>query len=345
MGKIKMLVLSVTGKCNFACHYCYAVNHDASKMTKEIALAAVNLASVSNEKFVIQFSGGEPLLNFTVIKEVVEYVNQNKIPAVLQIQTNGSLLTDEIAQYLYKNKVAIGISLDGRPSINDRLRLKKNGYGATGEILRGIEVLRRNNIACGITCVVTDENVKYLSGIIEFSYFLGCVRKIGFDILRTQGRGSKLNPPSKADMEIVMQQVYEKRNELAQLTGINIKISQEERIKNSCYNFENTFSHCYAMNGEAAFVDALGNIYACASLVGNQKFYIGNVYCGIKESLKNNVKEVIKQSMKFCNECSDFSLCGGGCFARWYGLKDKSAYGAECSMQRVSIKYANKEMR
>ena len=65
-------------------------------------------------------------------------------------------MTDEIAQYLFKNKVAIGVSLDGRPNINDKLRLTKAGDGATNSILYGLEVLKRNNIAVGITCVVTD---------------------------------------------------------------------------------------------------------------------------------------------------------------------------------------------
>ena len=159
---IKMLVLSLTGQCNFACRYCYAAEHERSMMSPETALAAVKLAADGGERFVIQFSGGEPLLNFDCLKAVVDYVHKEKLPAVLQLQTNGSLLTDKIAKYLYKNKVAIGVSLDGRPAVNDKLRLKKNGYGATGEILKGIEVLRRNNIARGVTCVVTSENVDTL---------------------------------------------------------------------------------------------------------------------------------------------------------------------------------------
>ena len=108
---IKMLVLSLTGQCNFACRYCYAAGHDRSMMSPETALAAVKLAADGGERFVIQFSGGEPLLNFECLKAVVDYVHQEKLPAVLQLQTNGSLLTDKIAKYLYKNKVAIGVSL------------------------------------------------------------------------------------------------------------------------------------------------------------------------------------------------------------------------------------------
>ncbi|MBR5486578.1 MAG: radical SAM protein, partial [Phascolarctobacterium sp.] len=64
---------------------------------------------------------------------------------------NGSLISDQIAKYLFKNKVAIGVSLDGKPKVNDKLRLTRDGKGATEQILQGLEVLKRNNIACGIT--------------------------------------------------------------------------------------------------------------------------------------------------------------------------------------------------
>lgn len=226
--KIKMLVLSLTGQCNFACKYCYAAEHDGSMLKVDDAIKAVNLAAGSGEKFVIQFSGGEPLLNFECLKAVVKYVQDNNLPAVLQIQTNGSLMTDEIAEYLFKNKVAIGVSLDGRPNINDKLRLTKAGDGATSSILYGLEVLKRNNIAVGITCVVTDENVSELAGIVEFAYFIGNIRRIGFDLLRGQGRGAVLKPPSETAMRKAMEQVYEKARQLAYLTGYKIHFAQQE---------------------------------------------------------------------------------------------------------------------
>lgn len=337
--KIKMLVLSLTGKCNFACRYCYAAEHDRSMMTETIALAAVRLAAASGEKFVIQFSGGEPLLNFATLQAVVDYVQQEKLPAVLQLQTNGSLLTDKIAKYLYKNKVAIGVSLDGRPSVNDKLRLKKNGYGATGDILKGIDVLRRNNIACGITCVVTSENVNTLEGIVDFAYFLGNIRKIGFDILRAQGRGALLAPPAPEQMQQAMEHVFARRDALAPLTGYKIAIAQEERARILCKHCDLTFGHCYAMNGEAAFVDAKGDIYACSSLVGKNDFYLGNVFTGLEPTLVAKTQQFIKKSMDFCCKCDAFAQCGGGCFARWYGFEDKAAYGAECAMKRETLKH------
>ena len=338
--KIKNLVLSLTGQCNFACRYCYAAEHNKEMMSVETALAAVKMAASSlpeGEKFIIQFSGGEPLLNFKVLHAVVSYVYENKVPAVLQIQTNGSLLSDQIAKYLFKNKVAIGVSLDGKPKVNDKLRLTKDGKGATEQILQGLEVLKRNNIACGITCVVTADNVNELAGIVEMAYFLGNVRRLGFDLLRGQGRGSGLVPPTEIEMAQAMEQVYLRNKLLSKMVGYEIKIAQQERAKLACTEECREFGHCYAMNGEAAFVEASGKIYACSSLIGDEEFYLGNVQDGLDVALVNKVSSKISKSMSFCKECSDFRQCGGGCFARWYGSGEQVAYKSECALKRSAI--------
>ena len=338
---IKMLVLSLTGRCNFACKYCYAAEHDKNKMSLETAVKAVDLAAASGEKFVLQFSGGEPLMNYSVLKGVVEYVRENNIPAQLQLQTNGSKLTDEIAKFLFENKVGIGVSLDGRPKVNDKLRIKKNGYGATGEILKGLEVLKRNNIACGITCVVTSENVDELEGVVDFAYFIGNIRRLGFDLLRGQGRGTDLQPPTEEAMAAAMERVFARSAELKQMAGFEIVISQKERVRNLCQSCADGFGHCYAMNGEAAFVDAKGDIYACSSLVGMSEYYIGNVQTGIETSLVEVICEKIKAFMSVCRSCNDFKRCGGGCYARWYGVEEKQ-YPAECALMRSCIAQVGK---
>ena len=338
--KIKNLVLSLTGQCNFACRYCYAAEHNKEMMAVETALAAVKLAASSlpeGEKFIIQFSGGEPLLNFKVLHAVVSYVQENKVPAILQIQTNGSLISDQIAKYLFKNKVAIGVSLDGKPKVNDKLRLTKDGKGATEQILQGLEVLKRNNIACGITCVVTADNVNELVGIVEMAYFLGNVRRIGFDLLRGQGRGNGLTPPTEEQMTQAMKQVYLRNELLSKMVGYEIKLAQQERAKLACQEACREFGHCYAMNGEAAFVEASGKIYACSSLIGDEDFYIGNVADGLDKALVEKVSSKISESMHFCKECSDFKQCGGGCFARWYGSEERIAYKSECALKRSAF--------
>lgn len=336
--KIKLLVLSLTGECNFACVYCYASEHQSQKMSFETAVAAINLAYQEGEELVLQLSGGEPLLAFELIEQLITYIEAKQLKIKVQIQTNASLLTDKIAKFLYAHKVAIGVSLDGRAPVNNKLRKLKNGSGATATILAGIEVLRRNNIATGITCVVTSENVNDLLGIIEMAYYLGNVRKIGFDLLRGQGRGEMLAPASARELDIILPKVYALTEQLHKLTGIKITIAQLERVATLNKGIDEYFGHCYAMNGNAIFVDAGGDIYACSSLVGNQDFYLGNVYKGLCTELQAQVEAKIHASMNFCENCASFKLCGGGCFARWYGNGDKQLYEAECALKKQSIK-------
>jgi len=113
---IKMLVLSLTGKCNLSCKYCYAAKHPQVFMTMKTATKAINLAAASGKAFILQITGGEPLLAWTLLQNIIRYVHQRKIPAIMQIQTNGVLLTDAIAAELKAARVGIGVSLDGRPA-------------------------------------------------------------------------------------------------------------------------------------------------------------------------------------------------------------------------------------
>lgn len=332
--KIKMLALAVTGSCNFACRYCYAAPLDAQDMSIDTAFKALKLAAQSRENFVLQFTGGEPLLNFPVIKKIAMQVIAQKLPAKMQIQTNCSLMTDEIADFLYEHKIAIGVSLDGRPGVNDLQRVYKDGTGTSQDIVKGLEILKRRNIAVGITCVVTDENVKQLEGIIEFAHFLGNVRRIGFDVLRCQGRGCNLKMPCGEDVKNAMQRVISKNDYLQKLTGIKIKLSQLERaIVQKSNGGAYDFGHCYAMNGQAAFTAANGSIYACSSFMGEPDFYIGNVEKGIDSLAVNDLKNKIKQSMGFCIDCREFKACGGGCYARWYGSGQATNCSAECALK------------
>ena len=337
--KIKMLALSVTGQCNLACVYCYAFEHNKNMMSVDTALKAVDLAAQSQERFVLQFTGGEPLLNFPCVKAVIAYVKANKINCAMQLQTNGTVLTHEIAEYLYTNGCGIGISLDGRPAINDKMRKLSDGKGATNEILKGFAVLQEMGLGCGVTCVVSEDNVDSLSGIVDMAVYLGNVKRLGFDLLRGQGRGTKVLPASAQKVSKAIQETYEKAALFRQQIGFELQFSQLERVKVLQQNAMECFGHCYAMNGQAAFVDAQGNIYACSSFVGDKEFYLGNVESGIVQEKRQKIAEKIKASMQFCFSCEEFPLCGGGCYARWYGSNTDGAYATECALKKASIQW------
>ena len=338
LPQIRMLILGLTGQCNFACVYCYAHEQPQERMSIDIARRAIDMASAGGSPFVLQFSGGEPLLAFDVLVEVVTYVRQRNLPAVLQIQTNASLLDRSKAIFLRDHQVGVGISLDGRPIQNDALRKLPDGSGTSRLIMAGAATLASVGVETGITCVVADSNVRQLSGIIEIAYYLGNVRKIGFDLLRAQGRGVGVKAACAADLRVALQQVLSTADQLERQTGRALIISHRDRVE-SLSGHCGGFAHCHAMNGEAAFVNASGEIYACASLSSFPAFRIGHVDTGIDSGRIQAISKVIRDNMAFCPACSSFALCGGGCFARWYGAGcNEKPYLPECELKQTFIR-------
>jgi len=191
---LRMLVLSLTGDCNLACRYCYASGQDRRTMTWETARRAIDLAAKGGAPFILQFSGGEPLLALPLLRRTADYIRTNRIRARMDLQTNGTLITDEVAAFLHDAGIGIGVSLDGRPSVHDALRCHPDGRGTSSDVIAGIQRLGQRGIEIGLTCVVTAENVGELPGIIEMAYYLGNVRRVGFDLLRGQGRGAAVAP-------------------------------------------------------------------------------------------------------------------------------------------------------
>ncbi|MBF1697064.1 MAG: radical SAM protein, partial [Selenomonas sp.] len=152
---LRMLVMSLTGNCNLACRYCYATAQDRHTMTWETARRAIDLAAAGKMPFILQFSGGEPLLALPLLRQMADYVGRNRIPARMDLQTNGTLLTEETATFLRSARIGIGVSLDGRPAVHDALRCYPDGRGTAADVVAGIRRLAQCGMEIGLTTVVT----------------------------------------------------------------------------------------------------------------------------------------------------------------------------------------------
>lgn len=308
-------------------------------MSEETALAALSLAEAGGARFLLQFSGGEPLLRFPLVRRIVMETERRGLDVQLQLQTNGSLLTRDIARWLFEHRVGIGLSLDGKPAVNDCQRLVKGGGSAAAGVSRGFAALAAEGVAAGLTCVVTKENVGMLSDIADMAYFFGNVRQVGFDILREQGRGAGMKAPDSMEMEKALSETAARMRMLERVTGRHVVFTQEERVKTLSRTGKYQFPQCYAMHGEAAFVNPQGDIFACSSLMGFPEFSLGDVHRGRDPERVRRVGAFIHESMAACRSCRDFPLCGGGCFSRWL---DKDGHvrqsEAECAMKRFFIK-------
>ena len=335
---LRMLVMSLTGNCNLACRYCYATAQDRHTMTWETARRAIDLAAAGKMPFILQFSGGEPLLALPLLRQMADYVHSKRIPARMDLQTNGTLLTEETATFLRRARIGIGVSLDGRPAVHDALRCYPDGRGTAADVVAGTRQLAQCGIEIGLTTVVTADNVAELSGVVEMAYYLGNVRRVGFDLLRPQGRGSAVRSARAEDMAQAMEAVFALNRKLGRMTGRTMAITQMEQAACLAQRTGGGFSHCHAMNGAGVHVDALGNIYACSSFVGDAHFLLGDVERGIDVQRQKEVAQEMQNAVAFCRTCVDFSACGGACYARRAGQGHLAASDAECALKRAAMK-------
>ena len=126
---------------------------------------------------------------------------------------------------------------------------------------------------------------------------------------------------------------------LEEITGKHIHFTQEDRVRMLQRTGIYEFPQCFAMNGEAAFVDVHGDIYACSSLMGKSEYKLGNVYTGRCPKNVRKIGTFIRNSMKACRMCEYFSLCGGGCFSRWLDKNGQVRCSeAECALKKFFIK-------
>ena len=309
-------------------------------MSWDTARRAVDLAAEGGAPFILQFSGGEPLLALPLLVQIADYIRGNRIRARMDIQTNGTLISDEAADVLCDAGIGVGVSLDGRPDVHDALRRFPDGRGTSSAVITGIQRLTARGKEIGLTTVVTAENVAALPGVIEMAYYLGNVRRVGFDLLRGQGRGTAVRPAREEEMAQAMAEVFVRNEHLGRLHGYRIAIAQEEQAACLSQRTGDGFSHCHAMSGAGVHIDAAGRIYACSSFVGDARFLLGDVEHGIDVRRQVEVAHEMQDTMAFCRACADFAGCGGACYARWAGQEHSAAFDAECALKRAAIKAA-----
>lgn len=169
------LLLMISQDCNLRCKYCYATGGSYGEkrrfMDTKTAEKAIDVAfSLGNIKSIV-FFGGEPLLNFELIKHLVNYTKKRDI--VYGFVTNGTLLTDEMIKFFKKNNFYITISLDGPKEVNDANRIYPDSRGTYDVIIKTIEKLKENKIKFSLEATFTKTALKKgyrARDILEFLY-------------------------------------------------------------------------------------------------------------------------------------------------------------------------------
>ena len=332
MGAVaNFLVLWTTSRCNLQCKYCYAYStKNPTDMKFETVKRALD--SFSNAPLKIQFTGGEPMLNFDLIREIVGYAGSVGYDSVFQMQTNGTLIDEKTALEIKNMRIRIGVSLDGPPDMNEILR------GKTKQVLEGIQNLARAGVMVNLNSTVTASNIERMPALLDLALYLGNVGAIGLDIIRFAGR-AKENPdvvsaPSPAQLIDVLHRLNEKSQYLYEATGkrIGIRPIAEAQRRLSLPSCDKTY--CYASCGKSYVILPEGDVYPCGSLVGREEYFMGNIN---KEEIKRMWLPSSPENEN-CAACDYYDICPGGCPSRIVtNAEDFYDGGLDCTMRKTSF--------
>lgn len=350
---VKALCLHIAHDCNLACKYCFAEEGEyhgrRALMSYEVGKRALDflIANSGNRRNLeVDFFGGEPLMNFQVVKDLVKYGReQEKIHNKnfrFTLTTNGVLLNDEIMDFLNREMSNVVLSIDGRKEVNDRMRPFRKGAGSYDLIVPKFQKLAksRNQTNYYVRGTFTRNNLDFSKDVLHLA-------DLGFEQISVE--------PVVADSA----EEYALREEdIPVICSEYDKLAQEmiKRGKNGkCFNFfhfmidlsggpcvAKRLSGCGSGN-EYLAVTPWGDFYPCHQFVGEEAFLMGNVYEGIKNTgVQKEFKDSNVYSKEKCRNCFAKFYCSGGCAANSYKFHQSinNAYDIGCELQKKRIECA-----
>lgn len=323
-------VIKASTRCNLKCKYCYAYRGEdvGDIMDLETARKCVDFMMRSKEKRIrIVLHGGEPLyVGKNWLFEFLKYVSkvEKKFAKKVEvgIQTNGTLISKELATLLAKYKVGVGVSIDGPPEINDEVRPFNDGSPSTQIVTKAIKLLISLGVEVGVIAVITKLNFNRMGEVLSFFQSLGISDIKLLPCSAVMGR-SRYHP----EIHISPKEYF-----MAMKSAIEFCLNNDSKlvIKPISYLVENIISWerrfmcsrspCGAANNILTF-DINGDIYPCDEIVGFKEYVIGNVWSNtMKEVLYHptsiDFRNRIVSKIEKCSKCIWRNFCGGGCATR-----------------------------
>ncbi|MEZ3517749.1 MAG: radical SAM protein [Lachnospiraceae bacterium] len=322
-------VFMIAQECNMCCKYCYGSSgqfNNSSIMSREMAeqfflLFLKNSGDIKHQK--VKFMGGEPLLNFSTIKHIVDFWENIKIQfpgrkVTFSFTTNGTLFTPEIIEYVKEKQIGVTVSLDGPITIQNSNRKFSDGTDTFVSVIKGIKLLEQNNIKFTIRSTATsDTDLNELFDYFkEHNYSLVNIIPVDFP-LKTKQRGYQWDFLQFKNFVNKEQELL--LNGYEDIAGGNTKSFNAKMVERRCESFiiKNLFFpfKCSAGWCSAAF-STDGYIYPCQRMVGKDKYRIGDYKKGIYEKeIKSIYLKVLEKSEK-CNSCIAFISCKRRCLAQ-----------------------------
>ncbi len=350
---VKALCLHIAHDCNLRCSYCFAGTGEymghRSLMSLEVGKKAIDFLldnSGNRKNLEVDFFGGEPLMNFEVVKGIVEYARtrekQTNKNFRFTMTTNVMLLDEEKRDYINKNMHNVVLSLDGRKEVNDAVRKRVDGSGSYDRILPRAQkmVEERGEDQYYIRGTFTRKNLDFGKDVMHLA-------DLGFEqisiepVVAAKDSGLDIR---KEDL----QEVYKEYEKLA--------YEYVDRRKNGkWFNFFHFMidlegGPCIAkrMRGcgsgtEYLAVTPEGELYPCHQFVGHEEFSLGNVFDGINDNpIRKQFQDTNVYTKPECNACWAKFYCSGGCAANaWQFNSDITVpYDIGCELEKKRVECA-----
>ena len=362
-GVVKALCLHIAHTCNLNCDYCFAsqgkYHGERAVMSFEIGKRALDFLienSGTRRNLEVDFFGGEPLMNFDVVKELVAYARsiekeKNK-NFRFTLTTNGVLIDDDVIDFANREMSNVVLSLDGRKEIHDRHRVDYAGNGSWERIVPKFQRLveSRGGKNYYMRGTFTHENPDFLEDI-KVMLDLGFNELSMEPVVCAEGDPAEL---TREDLPIVLDQ-YEKLAELM------IEREREGRpFTFYHYMIDLTGGPCIykrisgcGSGTEYMAVTPWGDLYPCHQFVGEEKYRLGDIYEGVTNTAAQcEFSECNVYARPECRDCWARLYCSGGCAANAYhstgSVKGVYKYGCELFKKRmecaIAIQIAKRDM-
>ncbi len=352
---IKALCLHVAHTCNLNCEYCFAAqgkyHGERALMSFEVGKRALDFLvenSGTRHNLEVEFFGGEPLMNFDVVKRLVEYArsieNEKGKHFRFTLTTNGMLIDDDVIDFANREMDNVVLSLDGRREVNDRFRKTAGGQSSFDVIVPKFQkfVKARGNKSYYMRGTFTHFNP-------DFTKDIQTMLDLGFNELSME---PVVCPPADAyalteeDKQTVLKE-YEK---LADMMLEREKQGKPFTFYHYMLDLEGgpciykRISGC-GSGTEYLAVTPTGELYPCHQFVGNKDYLMGDIWQGVtRTDTRDKFKRCNAYSRKECDDCWARLYCSGGCAANAYNatgdINGVYSYGCELFKKRIECAVA-----
>ena len=347
---VKALCLHVAHDCNIRCAYCFAsqgdFKGDRSLMSFEVGKKALDMLvanSGNRRNLEVDFFGGEPLMNFEVVKQLVEYGrsiegahNKN---FRFTLTTNGVLLSDENMDYINEHMSNVVLSIDGRKEVNDKMRYTISGGGTYDIIVEKFKRLveKRKGKSYYLRGTFTANNLDFSKDVIhmaDLGFYSTSVEPVVAKPTDAYAITEEHLDVLKQEYEKLAEEMVKRHNTEGEFSFFHFALDMGQ---GPCV--VKRLSGCGA-GSEYLAVTPEGDIYPCHQFVGDEHFKMGNVMAGILDfGLTNQFKNAHVYNKEKCRSCWAKFYCSGGCHANAYNFNNDIfvPYDIGCELEKKRI--------